>query len=90
MNYLLNSRNRGCMAQNFVRIRLPLWIFAHLLRKRPPEEEPSIAVALRIDESASMSAFGRLEAAALLLPCMNFAQDAVFQSWSTGIQVLKR
>ena len=32
-------------------------------RKRPPEEEPSLAVALRIDESASMSAFGRLEAA---------------------------
>lgn len=32
-------------------------------RKRPPEEDPSLAVALRIDESASMSAFGRLEAA---------------------------
>jgi len=32
-------------------------------RKRPPTEEPSLAVALRIDESASMSAFGRLEAA---------------------------
>lgn len=35
-------------------------VFAH---KRPPEEEPSLAVALRIDESASMSAFGRLDAA---------------------------
>lgn len=32
-------------------------------RKRPPSEEPSLAVALRIDESASMSAFGRLDAA---------------------------
>jgi MoxR-like ATPase len=32
-------------------------------RKRPPEEEPSLAVALRIDESASMSAYGRLDAA---------------------------
>lgn len=32
-------------------------------RKRPPTEEPSLAVALRIDESASMSAFGRLDAA---------------------------
>lgn len=31
--------------------------------KRPPEEEPSLAVALRIDQSASMNAFGRLEAA---------------------------
>ncbi|WP_202709358.1 AAA family ATPase [Sporosalibacterium faouarense] len=31
--------------------------------KRPPMEEPSLAVALRIDESASMSAFGRLDAA---------------------------
>lgn len=32
-------------------------------RKRPPEEEPSLAVALRIDQSASMKASGRLEAA---------------------------
>ena len=37
--------------------------FRTFARKRPPEEEPSIAVALRIDESASMSAFGRLDAA---------------------------
>ena len=32
-------------------------------KKRPPEEEPSLVVALRIDQSASMKAFGRLEAA---------------------------
>lgn len=32
-------------------------------RKNPPEETPSLAVALRIDQSASMNAFGRLEAA---------------------------
>lgn len=32
-------------------------------KKSLPEEEPSLVVALRIDESASMSAFGRLEAA---------------------------
>lgn len=37
--------------------------FRFFARKRPPEEEPSLAVALRIDESASMSAFGRLDAA---------------------------
>ena len=37
--------------------------FRVFARKRPPQEEPSLAVALRIDESASMSAFGRLEAA---------------------------
>lgn len=37
--------------------------FRVFARKRPPEEEPSLAVALRIDESASMSAFGRLVAA---------------------------
>lgn len=37
--------------------------FRVFARKRPPTEEPSLAVALRIDESASMSAFGRLEAA---------------------------
>ncbi len=36
--------------------------FRVFARKRPPEEEPSLAVALRIDESASMSAFGRLDA----------------------------
>ena len=32
-------------------------------KKRPPEEEPSLVVALRIDQSASMKAFERLEAA---------------------------
>jgi len=32
-------------------------------RKRPPTESPSLMVGLRVDESASMSAFGRLEAA---------------------------
>lgn len=32
-------------------------------RRRPPEENPTLAVALRIDESASMAAFGRLDAA---------------------------
>jgi len=37
--------------------------FRYFARKRPPEEDPSLAVALRIDESASMSSFGRLEAA---------------------------
>lgn len=37
--------------------------FRYFARKRPPEEEASLAVALRIDESASMNAFGRLEAA---------------------------
>ncbi len=37
--------------------------FRCFARKRPPEEAPSLAVALRIDESASMSAFGRLDAA---------------------------
>lgn len=37
--------------------------FRWFSQKRPPNEEPSLAVALRIDESASMSAFGRLTAA---------------------------
>ena len=37
--------------------------FRYFARKRPPQEDPSLAVALRIDESASMSAFGRLDAA---------------------------
>ncbi|WP_330373263.1 AAA family ATPase [Kineothrix alysoides] len=37
--------------------------FRHFSKKRPPEEEPSLAVALRIDQSASMNAFGRLAAA---------------------------
>ncbi|NBD23239.1 AAA domain-containing protein [Paenibacillus sp. T1] len=37
--------------------------YRHFAKKRPPSESPSLAVALRVDESASMSAFGRLEAA---------------------------
>ena len=37
--------------------------FRYFSRKNPPEENPSLAVALRIDQSASMNAFGRLEAA---------------------------
>src|SRR5690606_24281833 len=37
--------------------------FRYFSKKRPPTEEPSLAVALRIDESASMSAYGRLDAA---------------------------
>ncbi len=37
--------------------------FRNFARKSPPSESPSLAVALRIDESASMSAFGRLTAA---------------------------
>ncbi|SDD57192.1 Cobalamin biosynthesis protein CobT VWA domain-containing protein [Paenibacillus sp. UNCCL117] len=37
--------------------------FRYFARKRPPTENPSLAVGLRVDESASMSAHGRLEAA---------------------------
>lgn len=37
--------------------------FRYFSRKNPPEEKPSLAVALRIDQSASMNAFGRLDAA---------------------------
>ncbi|MCC3374494.1 nitric oxide reductase activation protein NorD [Cohnella sp. REN36] len=37
--------------------------FRYFAKKRPPSESPSLAVGLRIDESASMAAFGRLEAA---------------------------
>ncbi|MGG1659380.1 vWA domain-containing protein [Brevibacillus sp. NRS-1366] len=37
--------------------------FRYFTKKRPPTESPSLVVGLRVDESASMSAFGRLEAA---------------------------
>jgi nitric oxide reductase activation protein len=37
--------------------------FRYFAKKLPPDESTSLVVALRIDESASMSAFGRLEAA---------------------------
>ncbi|WP_134685800.1 vWA domain-containing protein [Brevibacillus migulae] len=37
--------------------------YRHFAKKRPPTESPSLVVGLRVDESASMSAFGRLEAA---------------------------
>ncbi|MFM1655777.1 AAA family ATPase [Brevibacillus sp. B_LB10_24] len=37
--------------------------FRCFAKKRPPTESPSLVVGLRVDESASMAAFGRLEAA---------------------------
>jgi len=37
--------------------------YRHFAKKRPPTESPSLAVGIRVDESASMSAAGRLEAA---------------------------
>ncbi|MFN0224793.1 vWA domain-containing protein [Paenibacillus sp. KR2-11] len=37
--------------------------FRYFAKKRPPSEKPALVVGLRVDESASMSAFGRLEAA---------------------------
>jgi len=37
--------------------------YRYFAKKRPPTEAPSLVVGLRVDESASMSAFGRLEAA---------------------------
>ncbi|NBC68305.1 AAA domain-containing protein [Paenibacillus sacheonensis] len=37
--------------------------YGYFAKKRLPADSPSLAVALRVDESASMAAFGRLEAA---------------------------
>ena len=37
--------------------------FRYFSKKYPPHDDPSLAAALRIDESASMNAFGRIEAA---------------------------
>lgn len=37
--------------------------FRYFAKKRPPSENPGLVVGLRVDESASMAAFGRLEAA---------------------------
>jgi nitric oxide reductase activation protein len=37
--------------------------FRYFSKKRPPNESPSLVVGLRVDESASMTAFGRLDAA---------------------------
>ncbi|MCY7482828.1 nitric oxide reductase activation protein NorD [Paenibacillus alvei] len=37
--------------------------YRYFAKKRPPSDSPSLVVGLRIDESASMSAFGRLKAA---------------------------
>lgn len=37
--------------------------YKYFAKKRPPTESPSLVVGLRVDESASMSAYGRLEAA---------------------------
>lgn len=43
--------------------RLAYKDYRYFAKKRPPTESPSLAVGLRVDESASMSAFGRVEAA---------------------------
>ncbi|MBB3114487.1 nitric oxide reductase activation protein [Paenibacillus phyllosphaerae] len=45
--------------------RLAYVDFRHFAKKRPPTEAPSLVVGLRIDESKSMNAAGRLEAARL-------------------------
>jgi len=37
--------------------------FRYFSKKNPPDENPSLAVALRVDQSASMNAIGRMEAA---------------------------
>lgn len=37
--------------------------YRYFAKKRPPTESPSLIVGLRVDESASMAAFGRLDAA---------------------------
>jgi nitric oxide reductase activation protein len=37
--------------------------YRYFAKKRPPSDSPSLAVGVRVDESASMSALGRLEAA---------------------------
>ncbi|GAB6930882.1 hypothetical protein JCM10914A_48650 [Paenibacillus sp. JCM 10914] len=37
--------------------------FRYFAKKRPPTESPALVVGLRVDESASMAAFGRLDAA---------------------------
>lgn len=47
----------------FLPDRLAYKDFRYFAKKRPPGDSPSLAVGLRLDESASMSAFGRLEAA---------------------------
>ncbi|MFB9328750.1 nitric oxide reductase activation protein NorD [Paenibacillus aurantiacus] len=39
--------------------------FRHFAKKRPPTEAPSLVVGVRVDESKSMNAAGRLEAARL-------------------------
>lgn len=45
--------------------------FRYFARKLPPNESPSLVVGLRVDESASMTAFGRLEAAKQAVVAVN-------------------
>ena len=59
-NHALKSQLYGT---TFCADKLAAKDFRYFARKRPPEERPSLAVALRLDESASMEAFGRLDAA---------------------------
>lgn len=55
------SKNRVCGTM-FHAEKVASSDFHYFSKKCPPEETPSLAVALRIDQSASMNAFGRLEA----------------------------
>lgn len=53
--------------------------FRYFSKKNPPDENPSLAVALRVDQSASMNAFGRLERQKKpLLPSVSSAKPVVF------------
>lgn len=56
------AKNRVC-GSRFHAEKTAVPDFRYFSKKNPPDEAPSLAVALRVDQSASMNAFGRLEAA---------------------------
>jgi hypothetical protein len=56
------ARNR-CYGSKFQAESVAYRDYRYFAKKRPPTESPSLVVGIRVDESASMSAFGRLEAA---------------------------
>ncbi|UUZ96750.1 nitric oxide reductase activation protein NorD [Paenibacillus sp. P25] len=59
--------------------------YRYFAKKRPPAEFPSLAVGLRVDESASMSAFGRLEATKrAVIAVYEFCQICNIPIWIYG------
>ena len=65
-----SQSNNKMYGNNFHPEKVVYSDFKYFSKKSPPDEKPTLAVALRIDQSASMNAFGRLEIAKKSATCV--------------------